>query len=595
MNIAIIDSGTKDYENITKGYNFRVKGDNEIIIENNFHDTYGHGTAVYSIIKKNNEECNYYIFKVIDQNDTIDEKIICTALEYIFNNLDIDIINMSLGTVSLSDDRMYNICKRLYDKGVILVSAFDNEGAISYPAAFDCVIGVDGSDLCRKVDDFIFYEDKILNVAAKGGMQRVKWCEPDNIIVKGSSFACAHATNKIVNIYKNGIKSFEEILEYFKSIAIQIIAYEEKEEKVFEYKIDRAVIFPFNKEMHNFVRYPELLDFKVMEVYDTKYSSNVGRKTTDVMIDKSVKEYCIKNIDDIKWDLFDTLVIGHTEKLLSYIGKENIVDSLIKEAINRGKNIYSFDRIDKAEYKNDNIYFPAVIDKYLPPLREGKLFYINKPVLGIFGTSSKQGKFTLQLELRKRLIDEGYQVGQLGTEPNALLFGLDCVYPVGYNRMVCLDEEEQIRYLNYKMNEIADGNDLIIVGSQSGTVPYEYKNTSYYTYEQVNFLMATNPDAVVLCINYYDEINYIRRSINVIEQLGECKVLGLVVFPMIPEQTWKGMYGKRRKIRGTEAEEIKTMIIRSTGKNAYILGDSNDMKELMNKIIGFFFMRNKER
>lgn len=588
MNIAIIDSGTKDYENITKGYNFRVKGDNEIIIENNFHDTYGHGTAVYSIIKKNNEECNYYIFKVIDQNDTIDEKIICTALEYIFNNLDIDIINMSLGTVSLSDDRMYNICKRLYDKGVILVSAFDNEGAISYPAAFDCVIGVDGSDLCRKVDDFIFYEDKILNVAAKGGMQRVKWCEPDNIIVKGSSFACAHATNKIVNIYKNGIKSFEEILEYFKSIAIQIIAYEEKEEKVFEYKIDRAVIFPFNKEMHNFVRYPELLDFKVMEVYDTKYSSNVGRKTTDVMIDKSVKEYCIKNIDDIKWDLFDTLVIGHTEKLLSYIGKENIVDSLIKEAINRGKNIYSFDRIDKAEYKNDNIYFPAVIDKYLPPLREGKLFYINKPVLGIFGTSSKQGKFTLQLELRKRLIDEGYQVGQLGTEPNALLFGLDCVYPVGYNRMVCLDEEEQIRYLNYKMNEIADGNDLIIVGSQSGTVPYEYKNTSYYTYEQVNFLMATNPDAVVLCINYYDEINYIRRSINVIEQLGECKVLGLVVFPMIPEQTWKGMYGKRRKIRRTEAEEIKTMIIRSTGKNAYILGDSNDMKELMNKIIGFF-------
>ena len=588
MNIAIIDSGTKDYENITKGYNFRVKGDNEIIIENNFHDTYGHGTAVYSIIKKNNEECNYYIFKVIDQNDTIDEKIICTALEYIFNNLDVDVINMSLGTVSLSDDRMYNICKRLYDKGVILVSAFDNEGAISYPAAFDCVIGVDGSDLCRKVDDFIFYEDKILNVAAKGGMQRVKWCEPDNIIVKGSSFACAHATNKIVNIYKNGIKSFEEILEYFKSIAIQIIAYEEKEEKVFEYKIDRAVIFPFNKEMHNFVRYPELLDFKVMEVYDTKYSSNVGRKTTDVMIDKSVKEYCIKNIDDIKWDLFDTLVIGHTEKLLSYIGKENIVDSLIKEAINRGKNIYSFDRIDKAEYKNDNIYFPAVIDKYLPPLREGKLFYINKPVLGIFGTSSKQGKFTLQLELRKRLIDEGYQVGQLGTEPNALLFGLDCVYPVGYNRMVCLDEEEQIRYLNYKMNEIADGNDLIIVGSQSGTVPYEYKNTSYYTYEQVNFLMATNPDAVVLCINYYDEINYIRRSINVIEQLGECKVLGLVVFPMIPEQTWKGMYGKRRKIRGTEAEEIKTMIIRSTGKNAYILGDSNDMKELMNKIIGFF-------
>ena len=40
--------------------------------------------------------------------------------------------------------------------------------------------------------------------------------------------------------------------------------------------------------------------------------------------------------------------------------------------------------------------------------------------------------------------------------------------------------------------------------------------------------------------------------------------------------------------RKNKIEEIKTMIIRSTGKNAYILGDSNDMKELMNKIIGSF-------
>ena len=49
------------------------------------------------------------------------------------------------------------------------------------------------------------------------------------------------------------------------------------------------------------------------------------------------------------------------------------------------------------------------------------------------------------------------------------------------------------------------------------------------------------------------------------------------------------MYGKRRKIRGTRSRRNKnydnTEVLE---KNAYILGDSNDMKELMNKIIGFF-------
>lgn len=565
-----------------------MQDENEIKVEHNFQDTYGHGTAVYSIIRKNNEECNYYIFKVVDKNELIDEKIICFALEYILNNLDIDIINMSLGTISLNSSDMYSICKKLYNKGVILVSAFDNGGAISYPAAFDCVIGVDGSDLCRKIDDFIFYEDDMLNVAAKGGMQRVKWCEPDNIIVQGSSFACAHVTNKIIKIYKSGIKSFEGILEYLKSKSIKTISYERREEKILDYKINQAVIFPFNKEMHNFVRYPELLDFKVIEIYDTKYSSNVGRKTTDIMLDKSVEEYIIKNINDIEWNLFDTLIIGHTEEMLSYINKGNIVDELIEEAIARRKNIYSFDKIDENKCGNNNIYFPKVVNKCLAPFREGKLFYINKPVIGIFGTSSKQGKFTLQLELRKRLMDEGYQVGQLGTEPNALLFGFDCIYPMGYNRTVYLNGEDEIRYLNYKMNEISKENEIIIVGSQSGTVPYEYKNTFYYTYKQLNFLMATNPDAVVLCINSYDEMNYIERSINVIEQLGECEVLGVVVFPLIAEQTWRGMYGEKRKIGEVEAKKIKSNILHNTGKEAFILGEDIDMKELIEKIINYF-------
>lgn len=51
------------------------------------------------------------------------------------------------------------------------------------------------------------------------------------------------------------------------------------------------------------------------------------------------------------------------------------------------------------------------------------LYRISTPVLAVCGTSSKQGKFTLQLELRKRFCEMGYKVGQIGTEPNSLLLG----------------------------------------------------------------------------------------------------------------------------------------------------------------------------
>jgi len=45
----------------------------------------------------------------------------------------------------------------------------------------------------------------------------------------------------------------------------------------------------------------------------------------------------------------------------------------------------------------------------------GKLYKNDIPILGIFGTRSKQGKWSLQMELRKRLLADGYVVGLLGT------------------------------------------------------------------------------------------------------------------------------------------------------------------------------------
>ncbi len=235
------------------------------------------------------------------------------------------------------------------------------------------------------------------------------------------------------------------------------------------------------------------------------------------------------------------------------------------------------------------IFYPSVDDTNLPPNYFGKLFRISKPVLGIFGTSSKQGKFTLQMKLRKLFQNDGYKVGQIGTEPSALLYGMDFVYPMGYNSSVKLKEYDAVRYLNSCINQLCiDEKDIIIVGSQSGTVNYDVGNIEQFNIAQYIFLMGTQPEAVGLCINPYDEIEYINRTISFIESGVCCVVLGVVVFPMNIKDTWKGIYGIKEKITDDEFYDLKHRIEKEIGKCVYNLGDEADIERLYHSILDFF-------
>ena len=149
----------------------------------------------------------------MSDNDLID------VLTYIFEkNICVDIINLSLG-VSYSENKkeLYDACQRLFDRGTIIVSAFNNDGSISYPAAFNNVVGVTSGELCFSTNEFEYFDDSILNVAAKGGIQRLCWIEPQYIFLGGNSFACAHVTNKIIEFMHRGIKSYHAILNEFMS------------------------------------------------------------------------------------------------------------------------------------------------------------------------------------------------------------------------------------------------------------------------------------------------------------------------------------------------------------------------------------------
>ncbi|ELP5188888.1 DUF1611 domain-containing protein, partial [Clostridium perfringens] len=214
----------------------------------------------------------------------------------------------------------------------------------------------------------------------------------------------------------------------------------------------------------------------------------------------------------------------------------NILNYIIENAKKYNKKIYSFQWYDEfnqlGESLNDIVEIPIISDNQTPKRNLGKLWGISKPVLGVFGTSPKQGKFTLQLKLRKELLKRNYKVGQLGSEPASLLFGFNEVYHFGLNGNN-LHNEAMVSILNQQLKNIdSEDVDLIVVGSQSGTVPTDFRCLEKITIPQLVFLYGTNPDCIILCVNIHDDIDYIERTVKFIESSIDSKVIALVISPI---------------------------------------------------------------
>ncbi len=562
--------------------------------------TCGHGTAVYHIISKIESTADIINFQITNREGEIEEDVLIKCLTDIRDNYNVDIINLSLG-LSLCENihQLKSICDDLISKGVVIVSAFDNVDSISYPAGFPGVIGVTSADVCRKKNDFVIFDDTVLNIGAKGNLQRLAWDTPDYIMLDGNSFACAHTTVQAARFLSEGASGFEQIMNKFRETALAVSTNHLTENKKMKteimkseimeseiMKIKKAILFPFNKEMHSIIRFHDMLSFEVAGVYDIKESARIGSTTAHIM-KAEVISYPIKCISDIDWDSFDTIIIGNLPQQGASVFS-SARERLIQKAVLLGKNIFSFDDLqEKYDYKY--LFCPAVRRTQLPVDRFGKLYRISKPVLGVYGTSSAQGKFTLQLELRRKFQENGYTVGQIGTEPSALLFGMDYVYPMGLNNSVYIGEHDAVRYLNECMNELCQRDcDIILTGSQASVLPFDTGNIGLFPLRQFVFLMGTQPDAVVLCVNPYDELDYIERSIHFLEAGVACEVIAICVFPMTVKKNWSGIYHTKEVLSEAEYQTMKELLTCRFSVPVYRLGDADDITELFENILTFF-------
>jgi uncharacterized NAD-dependent epimerase/dehydratase family protein len=209
------------------------------------------------------------------------------------------------------------------------------------------------------------------------------------------------------------------------------------------------------------------------------------------------------------------------------------------------KNVYCFERLGlpgaggltlEAARRGLRLAWPEVDGLELDELRRSagpERNYARIPILGIVGTSSAQGKFTLQLVLREGLRARGLEVGQVGTEHQSRLFGMDDAFAQGFANNVSLEPKAWAEYFDLRYRQIARDRrpDVILFGTQGGTIPYEAPRTRNAGFADGNLLLlrAARADSYILVVNHLDEFDFIRDTIDVLRIVGRGRTILLAL------------------------------------------------------------------
>ena len=565
---AIVDSGIDashlDVGEISGGVHIQIGEIGEILFLDDHADCAGHGTACAGIIRKKAPDAALYSVRIFDASLIADGRVLIAAIQWCIDN-EMDVVNLSLGTTDVTFKKaLQKVCRKAVDAGVILVAAESNDGLESYPAVFPEVIGVTGSAI-HEVDGFYYRKDHCIECVARGDDQRVCWLNGKHIMTGGNSFAAPHITGIIARLLEQHPKcSVQDIRLLLKEKVLSEISQDRNKSKSdpqiirkdfqedYAY-IKKAVLYPYNKEMHSMVRYRDLLAFEIVGVADPIGKGIVGKDAGKVIGELQADLRISPNIRSTLADA-DTLILGYVDQL-SRIRKRDLLREYVQLALDEGCHVFSFQALDPTVYgdlydtaskKGLRLAYPHVLGEELAQAIKNfnALPPVDMPVLSVMGTSSQQGKFTLQLALRRRLIQKGYKVGQIGTEHHSQLFGMDAAFPMGYASPLKLPFQHYIPYLDYKMREICQHTqpDIILTGSQSGTIPYHVQEHSTHCLSSLAFLLGVKPDACILVVNSIDAEEYIRDTIDGIRAV--CKAPTILLAMGDHEKHIRTAYGR---------------------------------------------------
>ena len=559
IKVAIVDSGIEAEHpkigRVAGGVGFTVDPDGQIMMEIDHTDCVGHGTACAGIIHNKAPDAELYSVRIFDETLSANGYALVAAIQWATEQR-VDVINFSLGTTDATyKDVITEACQQAIDAGVILIAAEHNGGLPSYPANMPSVIGVTGGEIYDRYG-YYYSPDGAVECVARGDEQRVCWKDGREIMTSGTSYAAPHLTGIVAlikEVYPKATpKDVREILkanaitkrtEPVRNTAAQIAPSFSFLEKpcISNYSwIKKAALYPYNKEMHAFVRFRDLLHFEITSVADPVGKGFVGKDPGEVIGTESIGFKIVSNLQKALRDV-DTLILGYVDQL-GRISKRDLLRESIQMALDRGVHIFSFlplpqgiyrDLYAQAKKKGLRIVYPSISLGEVQDIiqKNQKSTPFDVPVLSIFGTSSQQGKFTLQLALRRKLLQMGYKVGQIGTEHHSALFGMDLAFPMGYASPLELPIQVYVPYLDHKMREIRKKKqpDIILVGSQSGTIPYDVNEHKTHSLASIAFMLGTKPDACMLAVNSIDADEYIQDTIDAIRTIGKAPTILLAM------------------------------------------------------------------
>lgn len=298
--------------------------------------------------------------------------------------------------------------------------------------------------------------------------------------------------------------------------------------------MNKAIIFPYSKETRHFI---EWTNECIIEVSS--------------FISPQILGMGMEGLDKYKWySSFDSaivtdesvLIVGYTNELNTLRKKDYLLQAL-QFALEYQLDLFAFDDIYIEKYskilidaKNKGLIFysPQIKGNINHSIVSNEIYSIQKtiehkkiPHIMILGTSSRQGKFTLMMQLKQVFKENAFYIG---TEHHSQLFGINVAFPYGVQGGVQIPLYEYENYLSQIVNEIEPQYQMIISCAQSGILPFAIDDgiNKGYTLATISFFLSLNPSHVILTINpYFDTDFFIERTIGFINSTGDSKVICL--------------------------------------------------------------------
>ncbi|SHK42718.1 S8 family serine peptidase [Paramaledivibacter caminithermalis] len=210
VHVAIIDDGvnSKCYNTISLEYDLEISEQLSIRnrdICNPFEKS--HGTICAAIINKYCSNVMLSSIKIIDSKNGLgNKKKLVKAIEWCIEN-NINIINLSLGTIEIYDrEEIRSIVNEAYNEGIIIVAACKNTDIVTYPASFHNVIGVKCEKNNILNEGQYFYSIEPINgieITAFARHKLIDHLQREYICKNCNSYATPFITALVANLLNN--------------------------------------------------------------------------------------------------------------------------------------------------------------------------------------------------------------------------------------------------------------------------------------------------------------------------------------------------------------------------------------------------------